>query len=72
MSIKDESGAREISTPSGLASKTITGVTAYRYGSVNIVEVKHAAGTVFLKSYLGRMEYGGDASWGSGTEISLP
>jgi hypothetical protein len=72
MSLKDESAAKEISTQAGLNAKSITGITTYRNGSVNVVEVKHAAGTVFLKSYLGRMEYGGDATWGSGTEIPLP
>jgi len=72
MSIKDETAAKEISTQAGLASKSITGLTAYRSGSINVFEVRHAAGTVFLKTYLGRCEYGGDASWGSGTEVSLP
>lgn len=69
---KEENSAKEISTPALLANKSITGLTVYRSGSVNVCEVKHAAGTVFLKSYLGRFEYGGDASWGSGTEVSLP
>jgi hypothetical protein len=72
MSLKDEAAAKEISTQAGLNAKSITGLTAYRNGSINVLEVKHSTGTVFIKSYLGRMEYGGDASWGSGTEIPLP
>jgi hypothetical protein len=72
MSLKDDVAAKEISTVSGLSSKSITGLTAYRVGSVNVLEVKHSTGTVFLKSYLGRWEYGGDVNWGSGTEVPIP
>lgn len=57
---------------SGLNGKAITGLYAYRQGSVDVLEVQYSGGSAFLKFYLGRVEAGGTQVWGSGTELAHP
>jgi hypothetical protein len=53
----------------GLSGKTFTGLSVWRVGSVDIVEIAHSTGTVFVKFRQGQCEVNGDANWGSGTMV---
>jgi hypothetical protein len=58
-----------IGTASGLTGKTLTAVNVWKHGSVDVVEIAHSAGTIFVKFRNGQAEFGGTADWGSGTQI---
>lgn len=53
----------------GLSGKTFTGLSIWKAGSVDIVEITHSTGTVFVKFRQGQCEVNGDANWGTGTMI---
>jgi hypothetical protein len=53
----------------GLSGKTFTGLSVWRHGSVDVVEITHSTGTVFVKFRQGQCEVNGDANWGTGTMI---
>lgn len=58
-----------IGGPCGLNTKTVTGVTAWIHGIVAVIEIAHAAGTIFIKVRGCEIEHGGTAEWGSGTKV---
>jgi hypothetical protein len=41
----------------------------YAHGIVTVVEITHSTGSQFIKVKQGVFEYGGDANWGTGTEV---
>lgn len=57
---------------SGLSGKSITGLLVSIAGSFTIIEVKHAAGSQFIKVNQGVLEVGGTEDWDSGTKVVVP
>jgi hypothetical protein len=53
----------------GLSGKTFTGLSIWKAGAVDIVEIATSSGTQFIKFKQGLCEVNGDANWGSGTQI---
>lgn len=49
------------------AGKTITTVQAYSHGSVDVVEIIHSGGTLFVKFKQGEIEVGGTNEFNTGT-----
>ncbi len=74
MTQKNETQSRNsVLTLSGLNGKTITGVDAYRHGSVTAIEISFSGGSAFLKVRPGgELEIGGTLDLGSGTTVPLP
>ena len=54
---------------SGLSGQSITGLSMWRNGTIDIVEITTSSGTTFIKFRTGQFEVGGTANWGSGTAI---
>ena len=54
---------------SGLNGKTITGISVWKTGSLDVVEIVTASGSTFIKFQFGRCDVGGTADWGSGTMV---
>lgn len=52
---------------SGLSGKSITGLVAWRTGSVAVIEVNYTGGPTYIKVKGFQTEIGGDANWGTGT-----
>ncbi len=56
-------------TQTGLSGKTFTGLNIFRHGVTVVIEIKFSGGSQLLKVKQGRVEYGGDHDFGTGTEI---
>lgn len=57
-----------ITTQSGLSAKSITGIHGWVEGSTVVIEISYSGGSTFLKVKNSILEYGGTASWGTGTK----
>jgi hypothetical protein len=57
----------DVLAAAGLSSKTITGASAYRHGSVCVVELSFSGGSAFIKVKQNQIEVGGTNEWGTGT-----
>jgi len=51
----------------GLNGLAVTGVSAWRAGVVDVIEIKTSTITTFIKLRQGQYDIGGDANWGTGT-----
>jgi hypothetical protein len=59
-----------VTAPLGIAGKTISSVTTFRHGSVEVVDILCTdALHYFVKSSCGRLEVGGTCEWGTGTKV---
>lgn len=52
---------------SGLNGKTVTGLSIWRAGIVEVIEINFTGGPLFIKFRQGQCDMGGDANWGTGT-----
>jgi hypothetical protein len=57
----------DVLASAGLSSKTITGASVYRHGSVCVVELTFSGGSSFIKVKGLEIEVGGTNEWGTGT-----
>jgi hypothetical protein len=59
----------DVLATSGLSGKSITGVSAYKHGSVGVIEITFSTGSQFFKMKQGQLEIGGTNEWGTGTIV---
>lgn len=65
---KKEQATRNVNvlTPSGLSGKTVTGISIWRAGIIDVIEINYTGGPTFIKIRAGEYEVGGTADWGTG------
>lgn len=70
---KDQvSSNNNILGPSGLNNATITGLSIWRHGAVDVIQITFTGGTATSPYYIkirgGVQEHGGTPDWGTGTK----